>query len=471
MANITFVQRLWYEYPGVEILSAILKNGGHNVRLIINESPHKMIRNLRPNDIVAFSVMTGMHHWALKTASSIKDNIASTIIFGGAHPTYFPEIINERGVDIICRGEGENALLDLANAVDNKNDFTGIANLWVKKEGKIYKNPLRRLINVDSLPFPDRSLYYEGYPSLKNNPHKIFLAGRGCPFECSFCFNEKLKTMYNGLGEYVRLRDPANIINEIKSVRQNYPLKTVFFNDDILILNRKWVKEFLYLYKKEIGLPFYATARADTISEDIVTLLSGSGCKGVSFAIESGNEAIRNGMLCKNISNEKIREAALILHKHGIKLTTYNMIGMPGETLENAFQTVDINIKIKADYPRCSFLTPYPGTRIAEYASRTGHLDSSPDSIPAFSQQSISIIKSKNKNEFANIHSFFQTMVLFPRLIPFIRVLIKLPANILFRAWWAFVYMIVFSKSEGRSIKDMLTFAIRSSRSLLEKGS
>jgi len=470
MSKIAFIQRNWYEYPGVESLSGILKKNGHSVRAIIEEQPHKIVKHLSRDDIAAFSVMTGTHHWALKVASAIKNGPGSLTIFGGPHPTFFPEIINEKPLDAICRGEGEYAMLELADALDNKSDFTAINNLWAKKDAKLYKNPLRPLVeNLDSIPFPDRTLYYDAYPFLRNNGHKIFMATRGCPFDCTFCFNEKLKKMYAGLGPYVRFRSPRGVIDEIRSVKQKYPLKTVFFNDDMFILNHKWLHELLSLYDKEIKLPFYASARADTIDEGTVRSLKEAGCKCVFFAIESGNELLRNKTLGKNISNQQIIDSAALLKKYGIKISTYNILGIPTETIENAFETVEINIKIKADYPRCSFLTPYPGTRIAELAQEAGYLETSPDSIGSFSQQNSSIIKLKNKNEIINIHSFFQTMALFPWLRPVIKILIKLPPNILFKMWWAFVYLVVFTKSEGRSFKGMISFLARSPASFVKK--
>jgi len=470
MANIVFIQRLWHEYPGVESIAAVLKKGGHNVRVIIEGRPKKIIKRLSKGDVAAFSVMTGMHHWALKVAAAIKDDLGLMTVFGGPHPTFFPEFINEKAVDLICRGEGEYAMLELANAVDNSGDLSAIANLWVKKDGKVYKNPLRPLIeDLCSIPFPDRSIYYAPYPFLRHNGHKIFMVARGCPFDCTFCFNEKLKEMYAGLGSYVRFRGPREIIDEIKMIRQRYPLNTVFFNDDMFIFNNQWLHKFLPLYKNEIGLPFYVSARADTITGDIVSLLKEAGCKCVSFAIESGNESLRNRVLGKTLTDQQIVDSAALLRQHGIKFATYNMIGIPGETIENVFETVDINIKIKTDYPRCSFLTPYPGTRIAEFARQAGYLETSVDSISGFSQQNSSIIKMENKNEIINIHSFFQTMILFPALKPLIKTLIKLPANILFKLWWAFVYLIIFTKSEGRRIDKMLCFALRSAGSFSEK--
>jgi radical SAM superfamily enzyme YgiQ (UPF0313 family) len=470
MAKIVFIQRLWHEYPGIGYLSAILRRHGHSTRVIIEESPNKVLKHLLPGDIAAFSVTTGMHHWALDVASHIKKNLGLMIIFGGPHPTYFPEMIEKEPVDIICMGEGEYALLDLANALDRGSDITKIPNLWVKAGGTIHKNPLRPLVDdLDALPFQDRQIYYDSYPMLKKSASKVFMAGRGCPFECSFCFNEKLKNMYSGLGRYVRLRSPSNVIDEIRSVIKNYPLKTIFFNDDIFTMDREWLKQFLPLYKDSVGLPFCIQARVNTLNADSVKLLKEAGCRSVSFAIESGDENIRKGLLGKNITDREITEAAALLKKYGIAFATYNMIGIPDETVEDAFKTVDMNIEIGTDYPRCSFLTPYPGTRIAAYARKMGYLEAPADSIAPFSQQTDSIIKLADKDRMINIHSFFQTMVIFPAVKPFIKKLIQLPPNIFFRMWWALIYAIIFTRSELKSFRDIIPLSIRSLGSITKR--
>jgi len=469
MANFVFIQRLWYEYPGIESICALLKKHGHSARVIIEDSQDKIANRLKSDDVAAFTVMTGMHHWAIQVASAIKQRSGSLTIFGGPHPTYFPEIINEPNIDMISIGESEYAVLELAQALDDKKDITNIKNIWVKKNNLVYKNALRPLISdLDSLPMPDRQVYYASYPSLKNSSHKVFLAGRGCPFDCTFCFNENLRKMYSGLGPYVRFRSPKNIIEEIQYVKKSYPLKTVFFNDDLFISNHKWLREFLPSYKEKIGLPFYACARADTIDDDIAKLLKESGCRVISFAIESGNEKIRNTLLAKRISDQQIIDAAAVLKKYKIKFATYNMVGIPGETLENMLETIALNIKIKTDYPRCSFLTPYPGTKIEQYARDMGYLETTANNILATSQQNQSLIKSRYKNETTNIHYFFQITILFPALFPVIKKLIRFTPNILFRICWMISYFAVFSASEGRNFTEMLFFSLNSFKSLSE---
>ncbi|MHC4321877.1 MAG: B12-binding domain-containing radical SAM protein, partial [Planctomycetota bacterium] len=265
MAKITFLQNFRAEFPGVMYLSAVLKKHGHKCSMIISTSPAGIIKALRNNipDIVGFSLMSGMQRWALRVALEIKKEFPGVkIIFGGAHPTYFPGIIESEGVDMICRGEGEYAMLDLMNALDNDSVITAIPNLWVKQDGKIYKNEPRPLItDLDELPFMDLELYYDTYPFLKNRAVKSFLGVRGCPFNCSFCFNQKLKELYKGKGKYVRSRSKENIIDEILHVKAKYGFKQAYFISDIMFLNKKWALDFLNDYREKVKKPFICITR------------------------------------------------------------------------------------------------------------------------------------------------------------------------------------------------------------------
>jgi len=463
MAKIVFVQRLWFEYPGVETLSACLKQDGHSVDVVIGEGLSGFDDVFVGADIIAFSVMTGFQRWAVSLGKQLKEKYNSCIIFGGPHPTYFPDIVNEEGVDIICRGEGEGALLDLAERLDRKEALTDIPNLWVKHNGRVFKNELRSLIeNLDDLPFPDREIYYDKYPFIGGNSHRSFIAGRGCPYGCSFCFNAQLKQMYKDKGKYVRMRSPGKVIDEIKRVKERYLTEKVFFHDDTFVLNHKWLREFLDDYSEQIRLPFFCQARADTFTEELIKNLKRAGCQAVFFAIESGDETIRRKVLNKPISNEKIIKSARWLKENGIKISTYNMLGIPGERVEQALKTVELNMTIKADYPRCSFLTPYPGTRIAELAMEQNSLSKGANfEINSNSQQSEMFMATTEGRELKNLHSLFQTAILFPWTYPLVKRLIRLPLGLVFKLWWAVIYFLVFTKSEGRSMKVMLIFALR----------
>jgi radical SAM superfamily enzyme YgiQ (UPF0313 family) len=135
MARILFIQDIGYEHIGTMYLAAVLKQHNHKCDLLIENLESNIIEKARiyQPDLVGFSVVTGTQQWSLDMAKRIKSVLHSQIIFGGPHPTYFPEIIEYEQVDYICRGEGEYALLELAEAVEQKKDTSRIRNIWSKR--------------------------------------------------------------------------------------------------------------------------------------------------------------------------------------------------------------------------------------------------------------------------------------------------------------------------------------------------
>jgi anaerobic magnesium-protoporphyrin IX monomethyl ester cyclase len=450
MARIAFVQDVWMEYVGTMYLASVLKLAGNIVEIFIGAETNKLIESISrfDPDIVGFSCMTGQHEYAVKMAQCIKLKTKAFTVFGGPHPTFFPDIIEEKSVDIICRGEGEGAVIDLARAVDCKADIDKIPNCWVKRGTLIIRNDVRNLIaDLDSLPFPDRSLYYQKYPFM-NNSKKVFMAGRGCPYRCSYCFNGSLQDMYKQKGKYVRFRSVNNVILEIEEVCKKYKTKTVQMADDTFITDKAWLHDFLEKYKKTINLPLICLVRADLITEDIVSQLKAANCYSVFFGVESGIEYIRSVVLGKSITNKQIIEAAKLLRKYKIKFRTYNMLGLPEETIEQAFKTVEFNADIKVDYPWCSILQPYPGTIIRNYAERKKLIQKNNNANFAKYFFKNSILDITDAKEISNLQKLFYWAVKFPLLMPFIRYAIKLPANIIFDMVFLIGYAYSYYKSE-----------------------
>jgi anaerobic magnesium-protoporphyrin IX monomethyl ester cyclase len=405
-----------------------------------------------------------MHTWAVQTAQAVKAaHPDCLVVLGGPHPTFFPEVIEASGIDIICRGEGEEALVELAEALDSDTVTDHILNLWVKgPDGSIIRNDVRPLIqDLDTLPDPDR-LLYSGYPDLSESTVKVVMSSRGCPFDCTFCFNHQMAQLYRGKGRYVRHRSPEAVIDEIKGLQSRFPIGRIYFADDTFALDRNWLIRFLPQYGAAVHLPFHCLIRINQIDEEITRLLCTNGCETVFFGIESGDENLRNEILRKGISDHDIREGAALLKKHGISFRTYNIVGFPGETFEQALRTVSLNIEIGTDFPWCSIFTPYPGTRLAEYAAESGYCakDLTVDSFQS-SFFITSILNNPDTNRLVNLHKFFQTVVLFPRLLPLVRLLVRIPANPLFRLWFSLVYFIVYIRSEGRGVVTTFKAALR----------
>ena len=432
--KILFLQNTPIESFGTMYVSSILKQNDHYCDVLIESNINKILDYMKNKsfDIVAFSAMSFMHNWILDVSKKIKQDYRCKIIIGGPHATFYPEIINNWQVDFVCRGEGEYAMVELINKIEEDKPTNKIKNVWIKQNKTIYKNPLRNLIkDLDQLPFPDREIYYKKYHLLKNLNAKRFLSGRGCPFNCSFCHNPILKNLYRNKGDYIRQRSPENLIEEILLIKGKYRMKTISFSDDIFTQNKKWLNKFLNLYKMEVGIPFICNTHPHTISKKEIIHLKNSGCYGLMMGVETGNEELRKKVLNKNILNSQIMKTATLIKKHNMNLLTFNMLGLPGETLENAFETIKFNIKIKADYCYSGILQPFPKTKIVESAIKNNYLNSNFSLCNTINNQGV-YFKSKYKKGMSNLNNMFYIAVKNPQLIPLVKHLIKLPSNKLF---------------------------------------
>jgi anaerobic magnesium-protoporphyrin IX monomethyl ester cyclase len=326
----------------------------------------------------------------------------------------------------------------LMNVLERGEDCSSIPNLWTKKNDHIIKNPLRDLIsNFDELPLPCRDIYYK-YAFIRDLPIKRFISGIGCPYNCTFCHNPLERKIFKGKGKHVRKKSVARVIEEIRHVKENYVLKRVHFSDDLFVFDKVWLKEFLEVYRREIHIPFSCNIRIDQVNESIVKDMRASGCWGMSFGIESGSDHIRNTILKKNLKEEDIVKNSKIIKRYGIKLIITNLMGLPDETIEDAFKTIALNQKIRVDYTRANILVPYPKSEIVDYAINRGLLPED-YSIKNFDQVlRKSVIQSPYSREFENLCALFNLTVKFPVLTPLTRQLIKLPFTRLFsvlRLW------------------------------------
>lgn len=256
MANIVFCQRVVYAYFGTMSISALLKKHGHETGLVMScdkDDAAKKILALRP-DVVGFSTLTatGEFEWGLEVAKIVKKKNSSIItIFGGMHPTLFPqESMENSAIDIVCVGEGEYPMLDLCNRLDKKMDLSDIANTWVKASGGIRRNEIGMLMeNLDELPFPDRDLYgRSGY--YEHIRGMDVMAGRHCPFECSYCYNHIIKDLYKGRGKFFRKHSVNYIIDELKELIVKYRPKSFTFVDEFFSLDKNWLSDFADIYRR-----------------------------------------------------------------------------------------------------------------------------------------------------------------------------------------------------------------------------
>jgi radical SAM superfamily enzyme YgiQ (UPF0313 family) len=453
-------------------ISAAAKQAGHECRLGIgNKLKHftALLEDFRP-DLVGFSVMTGSHAWATDMATQIKRAYGIRGLFGGPHATCFPAFAADPAVDIMVRGEGEAATVEILDRIAGRRELDGIANVSFKRNGTLLEYPLRHLEeDLDRLPFPDRSLYRDRKRVPDRSVYRV-ISARGCPYSCAFCFTEMMRQLYKGKGKAIRLRRVERVIAECRELKERHGARVIYFSDDLFGTDKRWLYEFLDVFRAEIGLPFSCQVRADIVASDkgYAKRLAEAGCRSVFFGVETGNERLRNQVLNKRLRDEQIYATAEMLHKAGITFRTYNMLGLPDETLEDSLTTLAMNIRINADYPWCYIYTPYPGTALAEYARQKGYMDPHKDWTTCPESQYVSSrLKMPQIQEMQNLQKFFQTGVLWPRTVPLIKRLIRLPPNPIFTLWFGLVYFMVYLRSENRRFWGTIWFALANARHVL----
>lgn len=447
--RVLFIEkRIDYEPQGIMSMSGVLKEAGHEVALSIaaQEDPLTVAREFRPG-IIGYSVMTGSQHYYLDLNQRLKEELDFFAVFGGPHPTFFPEMIHERGIDGLCIGEGEGPIVDLADALDNGGvvDHRGLAfphipNWWFKVDGQVVRNQVRPLLRaLSELPMPDRALIYNKHEYTRNSPIKHFMGSRGCPYNCTYCFNHAWYQIYKGEKRGYQ-REVDHLLDEVEWVQERYPLEHVAFLDDLFIIFVDWLEEFAEKYPKRIGLPFFCNVRANLVNEERVALLKKAGCATVSMGIETANDRIRNQLLQRKMTREMMIEAGQLLKEAGIHLTATSMLGLPTGTLEDDLATMKLNSDCQVSYAHAFLFQPYPGTELGEFTFENNLMEGSFDDIsPVAWDRSIIIFASEmEKRQVEHLQRLFAIGVEWPFLTPLIRWLIKLPHNRVVDTlfWW-----------------------------------
>lgn len=434
--KVVFLQKDSFVKLAVEYLSAALKADGHQCDVFIESGERHFLKSALESsaDLFAFSCTTGEEDWVSATSAKIRQNDTTPVIVGGPHVTFKPYFLENPSIDYICQGEGEGALSELLDAIASDPErIVQVLNIWSKDpSGKIIRTEVRPFIkDLDLLPMPDFDIYSK-YKYLVPYHRDMFpvITGRGCPHNCSYCFNKSYKELYANKGKYLRRRSPQNVIEQLLQAKEAYGIRKVNFVDDSFFCNPSWFREFTELYKEKIHLPFIINIEATHTKEELVRLAKEIGCICVRMGVESGNEHLRQTILNKKVTDEQIRAAAGHVKRYGIKLVTYNMLGLPGETVDNALETYSLNKKIHTDFAQCTLLQPYPGTALGEYVRQKKLLkDNSPLQSSCFVSTSI---KLENENEIINLQKLIQVFLQMHIRISSVRRIIKLPKNPLF---------------------------------------
>ena len=370
---------------GLASISAVLKSAGHEVSLYhLRYMPDKeeFITHIRSGnpDIIGISVRTSALSYVAEFSSWLNTELPEIYVMAGMyHASLAPEdVIALPGVDAVCIGEGEIACLEFIEYyAEHGEPKLNAESFWIKSNGAIHKNPVKPFIeDLDSLPFPDLDLFdYENLRSnLQQNTAEVIL-GRGCVYSCTYCANAQLRNIYPEKKNYTRFRSPERSIQLLQRVLEKDPNIEFFsFNDAILNVYEDWFYTFTALYKEKIKKKFVCNLRFDLLNERMIKELADAGCYLVTIGLEIGNEEYRKKYLYRVMDNEHIVNVSHTLKKHNIIVNSYNIIGLPHETLELTLETIKLNARMHTDNVVISLFYPYPSTKLREIAEEGGFL-------------------------------------------------------------------------------------------------
>lgn len=407
---------------GLLYLAGALRRAGHTVALVQARDAREVVaavRRERPG-VVGLSATTGLHRVYLAWARAIRAALPDvTLVLGGPHATFFPETIErEPALDALCVGEAEESLVEWLAALE-ANDPRPVPGFRRRVEDRVVDGGLRPPPrDLDRLAPPARDLYFAGNRHLARFPVKAFLASRGCPYRCSYCFNRSFNDMYRGSGKPVRWRDPDAFCDEIDAVRRQWPLELVWILDANFAVSRAWLERLVPIYRRRVGLPFFCKVRPNLVGRDLAAILSEMGCVGVGMGIESGDDELRNDVLERGISRAQIVESCRLLHERGIRIMSFNMLGLPGETYERAKKTLDLNVECAVDYAAATILQPYPRTEIARRTVMAGEFDGDFDRLGRdyYSSTPLRSIAAEDRTRILNLQRLFGLAVEFPEV-------------------------------------------------------
>jgi radical SAM superfamily enzyme YgiQ (UPF0313 family) len=354
-------------------------------------------------DLVGMTLMTNFFSGAVQVTERIKRELAVPVIWGGVHPTIRPE--ESLGhADLVCVGDGEEALLELANRMAAGQDYSTTPNIWLKADGRLIRNPVRPLEkNLDAYPLPDYStddhhVLLDGrMRRLTADLTREFLSririsralkktglhgyqtmtGRGCPHQCTYCINDSIRSLYGSDG-YLRWRSTGHVMEELLWVKKHMPyVGFIWFSDDAFFArNTRELEEFCREYREKIGLPFSCLASPLTVTEEKMALFVDAGLVYVQMGIQTGSSRIQELFNRKQMTNEKILQAVRTINRHKDRMFPpgYDFIlDVPYETERDVIESLQLIARLPKPFELQTFtLVLYPGTKLHAMASKDG---------------------------------------------------------------------------------------------------
>lgn len=370
---------------GLAYIGSVLKNAGYivsaidlNATPLTNDQIRELISKTHPK-IIGISVYTPTFNNGISLAAIAKEvNPQIKVIMGGPHASIlYGDIAAEKNIDVVVRGEGEHAMLELAESIIRKKmEINGIPGIAFKEDGVIKVTENRSpVINPDDIPWPHRSMFnLDSYII----PIAVLASRGGCPYSCYFC---AVNNIWDGTRRY---RKPQKVIQEIQDVVKTHRAQAerVTFSDDTFSLNRKKVMKLCELMqglnanRLSRGCPqlsWRCTTRVDLIDEGMLKTMYYSGCCQIQYGIEAGSQKILDS-IGKRITMDQIRRTVDLTLRSGIEAACSFMFPHP----EDDYDTISEQIRFMKELATMgasqvlAITTPLPGTYLYNYSKQLG---------------------------------------------------------------------------------------------------
>lgn len=393
----------------------------------LNEEFANKLEQFSP-DLICLSAMTSTYDSgvALIEIARRRGLIKCMVIAGGVHPTIDPEdALQFEAIDGICIGEGERFIVELCRRISQGIEINDLENFGYRTGSGIKINPIGKFVDLNELPIPDweifdkRHLFRPFMGKIYNGG--FYVMSRGCPFSCTYCVNYSLRNRMKGCGAYFRFQSPAKTISDLTFLKEKLNVTWLKFADDsIMGFNDEYLRE-LHKGLKPLDIMFGCSVRPETTTPDKVSLLKEMGCVAMSVGVESGNEELRRSVLNRRMTNDDITTAIKIITEHGIRVSTFNMIGLPGEGREDIFKTIQLNREMNVEACNTYIVYPYPGTALAQRC-KTVYRDGNGNFIPVENAAEFALSK-LSPAEIRGIMKVFNLYLKLPQeLWPIIRI-------------------------------------------------
>lgn len=358
---------------GICYIATFLNSKGYRAGLLdfyIRSVSMKDLLNSMNRDkpgIIGISTTTETYKSGMRLAGVIKQlSPSATVVMGGCHVTFeYEEALSSGNVDYAVRGEGEITFYELCNyLLRGEGDLKNINGISYMQDGRVVSNPAREFIcDLDSLPFPDRSLFdldKYSYPA-------SISTSRGCPGRCIFCAAAALS------GGRYRIRSAESIVDEIEYL-VSLGYDHIHFIDDTMTAHRKRLNEIIELIiSRGLSISWAGESRVDGINKEMLKKMYASGCRGLQFGVEAGNQEMLDS-LKKNITLEQVRNVFGWCAEIGIRPSSCLIIGQPFDTESSIRDTINIGLELQSLGAQIVFSisTPYPGTYMYNHAEELG---------------------------------------------------------------------------------------------------